>query len=73
MADHDIQLLKDASGPRRAYDNNGNFYQQWYLQQTKCFDFYKDHYEKEFRLYVYEDGSYQLTTLWQREILFGSW
>ena len=74
MVDHDEQLLADARGPRRAYDANGNFNMTWYQERVKCFEFFKDECDKEFRLYVYEaDGSYQLSELWYREPLLGSW
>jgi hypothetical protein len=69
MADHDIQLLKEALPPIRAYDANGNFNQQWYLARTICLD----NHEREFRMYVYEDGSYQIAHLWSREPMLGSW
>ena len=72
MADHDLQLLKDARGPIKAFDQNGNYRKNWYENRIKCYDFYKDRH-KEYRLFLYHDGSYQLAYLWDREIITSSW
>lgn len=71
--DHDLELLSDARGPIKVFDANGNYKLNWYEYRVQCFDFYNDRHKKEFRLFVYEDGSYQLAYLWRKECLISSW
>lgn len=70
---HDLQLLADARGLRKVFDANGNFNIRWYEERVRCYDFYNDRGKKEFRLYTYADGSFQMSYLSKREALSGSW
>ena len=70
---HDLELVSDAKKIIKVFDANGNFHVHWYEQRVKCFDFYNDRGEKEFRLYTYKDGSFQMSYLHKREALLGSW
>lgn len=70
---HDLQLLADARGIKKAFDKDGNFNVRWYEERVRCYDFYNDRGNKEFRLYAYSDGSFQMSYLSKREALLGSW
>lgn len=70
---HDIELMANAKIIVKAFDADGNFNTRWYEQRIKCFDFYNDRGRKEFRLYTYTDGSFQMSYLNKREALLGSW
>lgn len=70
---HDLDLISDARGLKKAFDNNGNFNVRWYEERMKCYDFYNDRGKKEFRGYIYSDGSFQMSYLNKREALQGSW
>jgi len=37
---HDLDLISDAKGLKKAFDNNGNFNVRWYEERMKCYDFY---------------------------------
>jgi len=72
---HDLELLADAreKGLKKVFDADGNFNVKWYEERMKCYDFYNDRGKKEFRMYAYEDGSFQMSYLYTREAILGSW
>ncbi len=70
---HDLELIADARGVTKVFDANGNFNVLWYEQRLKCYDFYNDRGKKEYRLYLYSDGTFQMSYLGKREAILGSW
>jgi hypothetical protein len=72
---HDQELLALVKEKRlkKVFDADGNFNVKWYEERMKCYDFYNDRGKKEFRMYSYADGSFQMSYLSAREAILGSW
>lgn len=70
---HDLDLLADAKGVKKVFDADGNFNSKWYEERLKCYDFYNHKGNKEYRMFIYSDGSYQMSYLGKREPLLGGW
>jgi hypothetical protein len=69
---HDKQLLKDAQGIIKAYDQNGNYNFNWEYKLTQIFMVMSEFNNKKLRVYTYDDFSFQVSVLGVPEAVFAS-
>lgn len=68
MSEHDDQLLEDARGPMKAFDMNGNYQYSWYGKTTTF-----TNSSKIYEVFVYRDGSSQVSFYLTDEPICSSW
>jgi len=68
MSSHDEELLKDAKGPKKAFDMNGNFNYEWRGVTTTF-----THFENVYEIFVYTDNTKQISYYLIDEPILSTW